>query len=90
MLDGKDEPNALEGKDGGTDGHGEVTRVEKLNRRVEASHLGDPRDVVPVDVCQTDEDKDIGEKSGRSELGDVSDEGHGYQNSNLDTNERIG
>jgi len=89
-LNGEDKADALEGEDGGPDGQREVTRVEEFDRWVETTHLGDRRDIVPVDVRQADENEDIGEKGGRSELGDVSDERHGYQNSDLDTDESIG
>lgn len=53
-LDGQDEADALESEDRGADRHGPVAGVELLDGRVEAAHLADPGDVVPVDVGQAD------------------------------------
>ena len=60
-LDGEDEADAFEGEDCGADGQCEVPGVEELDGGVEAVHLGDARDVVPVDVDETHGDENVGE-----------------------------
>ncbi len=88
-LDRQDQPDALEGEDGGADRQRVVLRVEQDDRLVDA--LGrDRADVVVVDVREADRDEDVGQQRRGAQLGDVADEGERDQDDQLQEDQRGG
>lgn len=87
-VDWDDEPDALEGEDGGANGQGVGARIEELDSGTHA--LGDEvGDVVLPDVAEADEDEGVGEGGGCPQFGDVADEAQRDQQQGLQGDEGL-
>ena len=88
-LNGEDEADSFECEDCRADSECEISRIEQFDSGVEASHTDDCGNIIPIDICQADKNKNISEKSCTSQFGNVADVRERDQGNQLDANECI-